>query len=131
MSAVISAGDQRPALFPVCKDKRLIDLLTRVLCPSRISLRRISGNCLIPQGGDPGGTVLISKIRVLIVDPAIDDSDKNPPAAQRKRRNLYRIDAGSSPAILCLEIKVFRFLDKLDFIKSSKRGIVRGSIDEL
>ena len=74
--------------------------------------RRIS-HAVVAQPRDACRAVVIAKIRVKIINPGIDDRDKNTPAGQNARRGyllLQRPDAGSTDFLCHLRIQSFWLL---------------------
>ena len=55
-----------------------IDLILRIFRSQKISFRRISRYTLIPQCTDPCTSICISKIRMRIINPAVNHRCKNP-----------------------------------------------------
>ena len=74
VSAQIPAGEQIQPCRGIRFLQRPVNLFAGKFTAQIISLRRISGNRLIPERCNPGGSVLVSEIRIGIINTAVYNS---------------------------------------------------------
>ena len=119
MPAYVPDGNKAPP-FRFRKRQRLVNFLFCIFTSCCISLGGISRNGLIPQFQNPCCPVLVSKIRVKIVNSRICGSHKDSFAAQPFPASLHRRNTACPFSLSCGKIKPFRFFHKFHLRPSGK-----------
>ena len=111
MAAYVPARHQGVTLrLRLCR-QRFVDLLSRIFRTDTVALRRSAWYRLIPQRHNPRCTILISKIRVGVIHPRIQQRHQHALPVQAILPALHRCNAGSCLSLIYREKQPLWFFD--------------------